>query len=502
MEKKIKYDQDHCLSWTARMNIDKTIKTGVTKQFRDLLLDKYPGLLKDSRYLRMAAYLLFSNFIDENSGNPITDWPTLGHLEKKDFEVYHKNYNGGQFLEEFQAEVMTKKTFTWKVHRYFAHEARVVNIEWDEEIILALREEHMNRHKGIKLVYIVSGRRVYKRERSRKNRNKHRQVVNAVPIEHPAKKVIQYLYTRNQRIYTTKLMQNVEKARELINELPPAKKIGEKIIDIQHSILTKIIDTPKPIYMTSRNGRTDRIFDISGYMGLKRDVRKQLLSGCVDYDLKSCQLAICAYTWNVPVVIEFIEEGKCIWSSMLEYLGHDPDMKNNDPILFKAMKDPLKINLYQSLYGMKEAALRYYLLTQTEILWKRRAGRKPTELMEHPIIKSLLEARGDQMKKIEEEGYAYTCFGRRIEIGNDEDMIKSALAQQAQAIELNLLLPVIDVAQQSNNELQILLWCHDGFVAHVNHKKNIKTWNKRLNEAVKRRAEELRIKIELESEIM
>ncbi|MGB3975266.1 MAG: hypothetical protein WBM27_02510 [bacterium] len=489
------------LNWAIRTKIDNAIETGVTKDFRELLFKHYPELRnrKNGIYRRLTAYLMFSGFLDEESGNPVTDWPTLGYIEGKVKRVYTGHYRGEDFLKRFQA-LMPKDTVRWSQYSYSKHQARVVEIQWHEEIIQALRREHMNYHKEIDRVNIVSGTKIDKKKRKRENKRKRSEPVGAVSLNHPVIRVIHYIHTRNEELYTKKVNQNVVAAREMINNLPDAKKIGGKIRDQQHNILTKIVQCPMPIYTTSKNGNTDRIFDISGYMNLKREVREQLLSGWKDYDLKSCQLAICAYTWNVPEVIKFIEEGKCIWSSMLEYLGHDPNMKINNKNLYDKMKEPLKRLLYQTIFGMTEYQLRKFLAKEAEILWEnRRNGIKPTALLDHPLIAALLKAKKKQMKKIKKRGKATTCFGKEIKVSNIGD-IRSALAQQAQALELNLLLPVIDLAKESDNELQILLWCHDGFVAHVKRKDRMELWDRRLKDTVKNRAEELGIKTELESE--
>lgn len=485
----------------ARFSINFALNKSVTEVFRDRLLTIYPGLKKKVTYRSLAAYLLFTEFRDVDTGHPVACWSTLGHIEQRDEQIRQRSYRGTRFLEEFQSEVMSTVTFNWSNHEFAKGKARVLTAKWEQEIIEALRIEHQHHHHKIKRVNIVTGRDVNARKLSRWYKQKRNETVQAIPLDHPGRRVIQYLSARSETGYTRKVNDNIEAARDMINNLPPAPRIGLQLRDIQHNVLSQIVECPKPTFATSCRGRTDRIFEVpAGYMGLKRQVKETLLSGWRDYDLKSSQLAICAYQWQVPEAIKFIEEDGCIWSSMLQYLGIDPELKYIDKQLYDSVKDPLKRLLYQSIFGMSEQGLRFKLLVEADILWRIMNGRKPTDLLGHPVIASLIEARERQMAEISKRGYAETCFGRVIQVTEDEHDLRSALAQQAQAIELDMLLPIIDVAESSNDELQILLWCHDGFIANLRQSKRVELWESRMRDAVKKRARQHGIVTALEVE--
>jgi len=72
------------------------------------------------------------------------------------------------------------------------------------------------------------------------------------------------------------------------------------------------------------------------------------------------------------------------------------------------------------------------------------------------------------------------------------------LAQEAQSYELSLLLPVLDLAKKSSNNLAIIAWQHDGFSAVC--KKNKEIWVPAMKQVVENKAKELGINTILETD--
>ena len=74
---------------------------------------------------------------------------------------------------------------------------------------------------------------------------------------------------------------------------------------------------------------------------------------------------------------------------------------------------------------------------------------------------------------------------------------RSALAQDAQAVELDLLLPVLGLAKRTN-KFRILLWQHDGFTVKFTEAGKEERWHRRILKVVNEKAIELAIPTQLD----
>lgn len=107
----------------------------------------------------------------------------------------------------------------------------------------------------------------------------------------------------------------------------------------------------------------------------------------------------------------------------------------------------------------------------------------------------MLQARGAVMRQIKEQGGAQTCFGTWLSTEEYEE--RSILAQISQAVELQLLFPVVELAR-STDEFVITLWQHDGFSIDVTDDRRVGLWKGRIQEEVKAKALQRGIQTELE----
>lgn len=483
----------------SAVSVEIAVNTVVSENFRNLLLEVYPGLKIRAAYRKLAAYLLFSTFFDEQTGNVVVPWETLANLEGKEEQVRNHHYNGTAFLESFQARVMSEGTFNWSEPRYIKQRARVVDVAWDQRVLNAIEHERTNRRRGTRRVFFVSGRVANRKEMSKFHKRMRQRSQRLTPINHPAIPVIRYLADRSERIYRDKVSMNIGEARATVDQFPVAPPNVSPWRRNQHRVLDQLMQRPKPIYVTSFNGNTDRIFATpSGYMGLKKQVRNVLLSGWYDFDIRNAQLAICAHLWDVPTAVQFLNTGVSIWDELMRHLRISSRIRQTDPATYGDIKGSLKATLYSCMFGMAIRDIRFRL-NHEYILWQH--GHDVTQrFLSHPVVSALLEAREVKLSELRSNGYAETCFGRRIPIESYPEDARSALAQQAQALELELLLPVIQVAQRSNKEAQIVLWCHDGFVAAIRQASRGCLWRNRIVEAVKGRAIELGMDVEMEVE--
>ena len=222
--------------------------------------------------------------------------------------------------------------------------------------------------------------------------------------------------------------------------------------DHQFNILCAIQEDFKPLYQPSKNGNTVRIFALNDSMlSLKKSIKKVLCKGWFEFDLASAQLAIVSQTWNIPFIRDYLNSGNKIWKDLCSHL--------NLPYT-EDIKADLKVALYALVYGKT--------VTKLQQLIKETIGEEYVDLwLTHPVIKAILAARKIKIEQLLKDRQLTTIFGKTIKItGKDRTeinaKIRSALAEESQAVEYYLILPVLELAQ-STKDFVITLVQADGF---------------------------------------
>jgi hypothetical protein len=118
-------------------------------------------------------------------------------------------------------------------------------------------------------------------------------------------------------------------------------------------------------------------------------------------------------------------------------------------------------------------------------------------------VRALKRQRDAQIAAMLDAGSAQDCFGAAFPV-RTRDEARSALARQAQAIELKLLEPALALAeaedQKKDAAFQIVLWQHDGFSVKFRRKADRDRLSRRIIEAVDAEARRLGIPTRLEVE--
>jgi hypothetical protein len=278
----------------------------------------------------------------------------------------------------------------------------------------------------------------------------------------------------------------------------------EEVRDSQIITLQNIRDDLKAYYQPSLEGNTCRVFPANlSIPMLMKGIRKILTKGWWEMDLASSQLAIVAVIWDIPEVQEFLKNGGKIWKELFNHYGLDAEaIKKADDDLYNDIKRTVfKESLYGLIYGMSIKNLRARLednLTRCCIS----GGAK--HFLKHPIIKTLLIARNKKMRELNKGGSVTTIFGKELSVqpGKHKDRskdVRSILAQEAQAIEMYLLLPIVDLAN-STDDFTITVWQHDGFSVNFNREAKRERNIRKMQELVKERADKLGIITHLEVE--
>jgi hypothetical protein len=286
----------------------------------------------------------------------------------------------------------------------------------------------------------------------------------------------------------------MERKRQAAELSDPARRqealeSAERVHMRQLSLLRAMRDQPQPFYKPT--ARSVRIFSLNESMlRLNRDVRDIVTQDWTYFDLRSAQLAIFAHAWRVPDVQAFLEQDRSIWAELAIYLRTDLDGN---------LKDACKHALYALIFGASRQTIAGAFCDEgyPKVLARR--------FLQHPLVRAMLEARAAQHQRIRDAGGAENCFGQWIEIplewnGKRRRNVpneRSVLAQLAQAWELRLLVPAINLAAQTK-QFTITAWLHDGFYVDFRDEMRAPQWEHRLVDAVNRQAQALDILTKLE----
>ncbi len=258
--------------------------------------------------------------------------------------------------------------------------------------------------------------------------------------------------------------------------------------------LDRIAD--EPIQRYGFTPYSARIFGTNpGVATVATPVRRALLPDCYEVDLAGSQLAVAAVELGCPTLYDFLDAGKSFWAEIVEHIGVPFDA---------ASKAAVKRGTYGLVYGAGDARIvsdvrdEYAALTGAQM----DAG-QAARFLTHPLVREVLEVRDAELERIRERGYVVDVFGRRLVQGQMEygdgikrtvsgaDAARSLLAQKAQARELWLLEPLIELAEReaerTRPKWRVLCWQHDGCSIRFDGRAELHLG--RLEEAVAERAE-------------
>lgn len=490
----------------------------------------HPGLANNEAYWRMFEYLMFGTWTDETTGRLLLNKELIATIEGngKWKQAKSANYVASIFLESFRRDVFNDdpELFDWQEAVNFPDgknkRARTLTIFNPDPAITQYIEEDME-HDTSALVYFST--RV---AANAKNKKKYAEEIKMDSLElieqaqcQEAKNILEYLNNLNSNRFT-KLTFNfdsafrqaqlyIQEAEEYKKKHPPKRN---KSLSFAQQLMTEdserkyvmrnlnaVISQIQPFYKPSTKEKTVRIFSLSSsILTLPRRVRKAMTEGWWNFDLRSSQLAICAKEWKVPLVMEFLKTRQSIWTVLFKHLGLDHLKK--DSYEYDLVKKHLKEALYSLFFGMEIPNIKKKLTEELKVYFSK--GITAGQLFfKNDIIQAMAEARQRRMDELILAGVAYTIYGKKIEVwcnpDTGESNINSVLAEQAQAIEMYLLYPVIDLAKNTN-EFEVTLWLHDGFSVAFKNESKRERWTQRIQKAVEKRAEELGIITELEVE--
>lgn len=460
----------------------------VPRSFRNLTLQTYPSLAASVNLRRLMCRMLFSSRLAEEDGGVLVDYFALATDAGKLSQARSNNFEAEKFLHQFREAVGGDASFSWSDFDHERGQCRTAKLKLRPKVAEALASLFAaSVSRGDDLIFFVSGRRATKRNRREELKNARKQAASlAANAECPeAQEIINYL----NNVRSTHFEGVSKVAADTIiaaKDSHVLQKLNQVSRACQMRSLRNIVSCPVPIYGPSAKGRTSRVFsDGEGLANLKRELRHQVCSGWYEADLKNAQLAIVARLWDVQEVQAFLQAGRKLWDELLLLLGVD-EVDPRRP----EVKDACKQALYSLVFGMALPSVRAELTKRL-----RPIGIEPsTDIFAHEVLAALAFRRKAVMQDLINAGEALTCFGKRIAVMDEVDA-RSALAQQAQAVELRIIHAAYVLAQQTN-EFHIVLHQHDGI--SIAFMRRPELWMKRISDAVESRAREMGIVTTLE----
>lgn len=293
---------------------------------------------------------------------------------------------------------------------------------------------------------------------------------------------------------------HIEDAYDAIERLSAESPEGESDLGVRHAraTLRAVEDCPKPFYEAKLN--TPRLYAPASLQLLNREVRAPLVQDWISLDLKSAQLAICARQWDIGPLLEFLHDDGDIWKELTSWMGLPK------PALKKALYAITFGARAHWLQGSPPSALQDALASEGD-LSSEEAEQARHRLLNHPLMKALLEERNHRIEEIRQEESIKDCFGSVMELpsgtstgANSNTTVLTLLSAESSAVEMQLLWPAFEKVIGAETRCKIMLYAFDGFYLKAADPGRNELWTQKLQNAVNQQAEELGIPTSLERE--
>ena len=435
-----------------------------SRSFRQTVLDQHPVLGQDRPLARLFAWIGFGTWLSEPRRELMLPCKLLATLEEREHLLHHGNYQGFAYLTRFRDEVFPIKI---RHHNSIFNKSRtLLSADFNPAVEAAVQAERVGDNRGLEQVYFVGGGPVSPR---RQNSVREGLRLEALRLadgagSNDAGRLLKYLNSRTSHRYT-KILKNIPAAMDAASAIPEnaARRHAQ-------DLLLAIERQPMPYYQPSARGRTVRIFGYTeSVLGLKKSVRRALTPDWTEMDLRGSQAAILATDWDIPSLRVFLRRGDSLWDYLFTRLGLPKDDQ---------VKAALKEAVYATAFGMEEIHVARRLSRAIGI---RGLGKR---FCTAPLVRDILDARGRVMAETEQAEGRFNAYGKWLSTA--EFSVASILAQCAQAVEMRLLSPVIDLAETHGGKsgFSIMLWQHDGFAVVAHKREDTSHWVARLQGAV------------------
>jgi len=427
----------------------------VSEIFRNTVKELLPNLRESKAFWNFFGILAFPCLLDKKTDKTLISRQIVAKCEGKEAMLLEKenskNYSAQKFLIRFSKSILPIRWSKWS---FVDHECRMIEeCFFGQDLRQAINNERNGIWKNEKQVYLQNGKEVTpKRQQSYLAINyKEANDLMAKAGITLARELGKYMNKRSVRTFQI-IMKNMPDAKEIAKSV----KDSERQLNLLHTIETDYRPLYKPV------ARSARIYSFGQSMvSLERSIRKTLMNGYTEFDIRSSQLAIASRIWNIPSVVTYLKNpDNNIWT----------DLTNDFGISRDESKDIFKTCLYSTMFGAMKGTIKNDLSP----LGIDNAFDK---FIENEVISELWYKRNERFKQIRHDCGVKNVFGQWIPIG-PKITLRSALAQETQAFELFLLKDVINLAisEDGKQSFQIILWQHDGFTVKFRHKERKTFW--------------------------
>ncbi len=437
----------------------------ISASLRQAILDHHHGVAPTSAlatveaYQRFLLYLYLPTRLDPDTHQTVISRRVCAACEGVLQSVKSNNYSAKRFLKEFRRDVMPG--FEWGGYD-MGRRPRTVR---HADLCADLRDAAVRTRTGEvrHRVYALTGEKwtpgASREERARRKAEATATAANALCDDQ--RDVVEYMNARSFRPYAAAARRHVEEARELARTSLDGLALDSALLSLR-----AVEQQPQPFVQVSERGRSARVYPAGlGLYSLKKELRHVLTQGWCEVDLASAQLAVNARLWECEPVLDFLRTPGADWWRELFVCLYGPALDyealvRDDPSRHRRVKGALKVATYAGQFGRARIVLRDALDRALPDIPD--AGRR---LLGHGLFGELVRARDREAERIVGRGYTTDAYGRHLEIGEPDGRdVWSFMAEVAQSYELRLMRPVLDVALARHDDVQILLWIHDGAV--------------------------------------
>ena len=431
---------------------------------------------------------LFTELLYAPEHRIVANEERLAKLYVESHKLANRNFSGKDKLNNFEEQILRLKI---KEYSFMEGLAREVSIRFVHTIEEEFKKELLGENDLDTQVFIETGE-ICNKNNIKKLENED--LLEVKPSYYEEAKFIQDYLNKLPKKPFTEMAKNVWQAKSKVYDKDDE---GNSIITdpaAQLRILDCIKEQPKPIYSSTKERNTARLFSVNvSLQYVHSHIRSFLTKDWVELDLAQAHLAIVATTWNIPVVTKFLKKKINIWTSLLLWMEFDlADIKK---------KKALKQFLYSLIYGMSLTNLK-------EDIDNAFYPGAYERFIEHEVIASILVARRRKTREISKLESYTTPLGREFKVVHYKDKttqkfesnINTIISAESSEYELMLVAPIFRLAAQPNI-FKVLLYQFDGVSISARDKSRTKYVIKNIQKEVDKVAEQLGILTTLEVKV-
>lgn len=457
----------------------------VSERCYHLIRSEYPAVMSDPDFLRFVMYLAFGNWLDVTTKQLRLDQKVCAILEDKLDLLSSRHYDAGVFLSKMSLLLPGFKFsgWTWKNdprQKNEAHSRRVIETGFSTSFCQMIEQEIQNilRSPVENLIHYEQGTKYFKKKHFSETKKEVESIREAITkqcssISDAQIRFMDYFNSLPSNMFSMSLKKNMDSTIKLANNMVWK---NEQVKQNNLKILTQLSFQPKPYYIPIEG--TSRLYTLgSSLTTLKRELRKELTKGWIEFDIVNCHLAIAAKNWNVPLVLEVLSSGKSIW----QYLD---DISQGQ---LKAMSDGKKILkqfIYSMMLGRSKSELKKLLQSHGM------TNKQVKQFFSLDIIDQIYKAREQELKSImlcligNKDCYGQELSYTKPNSAHDRRPARSIMSRQFQAYEMKMLEPLIEFSENNRDIFLASLYQFDGFSVVCHDKCRIKTQCEKLKKCL------------------